>query len=71
MKDTIEDIDFFAAQMNMRVKYRIGSPAHQGRAYTIMFMQWHHRQSWNKAGVPIADFGVERKLLAIGLRNLS
>jgi hypothetical protein len=28
MKDTIEDEDFLAARVYMRIKYRIGSPAH-------------------------------------------
>jgi hypothetical protein len=70
MKDAIQDVNVLAARMNMGVKYRIGSPAHQGRTNTIMFMQRHHRQSWNKAGIPIAGFGIEPKLLAIGLRKL-
>jgi hypothetical protein len=28
MKDAIQDVNFLAARMNMRVKYRIGSPAY-------------------------------------------
>ena len=28
VKDAIQDVNFFTARVNMRVKYRIGSPAH-------------------------------------------
>jgi hypothetical protein len=28
VKDAIQDINFLAARMNMRIKYRIGSPAY-------------------------------------------